>query len=282
MTTPRAGLDEMIAAQSQPHLIFNEAIRALEVLGQLTVKSLSDPTDSPFVSVDGDAWIVPTGTAIPEWVLHEGEVAYYASGWYFLTPLPGWIAWIEDVDAYYRLSNDSPPVWELLTLPSGADAYATDYLSAASPGPESGVETVGDALDELYERADDADQRGYDAEVHAQTLRQMGIPISIPGKPGAAAAYHIIVPFPMAIAAGLPGTDGYSGTLATSTATFTLYKNGVSFGTIAFGSGSTHPALTSAAGATLVAGDRLTIIAPTSQDATLADVGFTIKASRTL
>lgn len=121
-----------------------------------------------------------------------------------------------------------------------------------------------------------------EAAVAAGLSSKLGIPWTCAGKPADGGVYHIMIPVACTIAVSLTGTTGYSGTNATATATFSLKKNGAAaFGTVAFGSGSSTPTLTSASGATFAAGDRLTITAPTPQDSTLADVGFTLLAVRT-
>lgn len=319
--TPILGIPEMDPAQSQPHVIVNSAIRALEVFGQITAVSKADPTDSPFTPADGDVYIVPVGTGIPEWVLYENAVAYYASGWYFLTPRAGWVAYVSDEDAYYRFSADSPGVWELFTLGAGTvDAYDVDYASTASPGPTSGIDKVGDALDELYGLVADAEAGlvgdAYDLQYTStdspgpgigvdnvgealdevyeliETINDLGIaasltalksfalPLSISGKPGAAAIWHIMTPIAFRLPASLTGSYGYSGTNATATATFTLKRLGASIGTIEFGSGSATPTFTFTNPVDFAAGDRFTIEAPSSQDATLANVSISLKATR--
>jgi hypothetical protein len=71
-----------------------------------------------------------------------------------------------------------------------------------------------------------------------------------------------------------PNSYGSVGVNPTATATYTVYKNGSSVGTIAISTGAAFTFTT--AGFSLAAGDRLTIVAPGSQDATLADVGITL------
>lgn len=60
---------------------------------------------------------------------------------------------------------------------------------------------------------------------------------------------------------------------ATSLSTFTIYKNGVSIGTIVFNGGSTIASVTISNTSFLV-GDKLTIQAPSPSDATLSDISF--------
>jgi hypothetical protein len=95
-----------------------------------------------------------------------------------------------------------------------------------------------------------------------------------------------VVNVPMAmslvIPAGLTGTRVFASTAPSGTPTFTLNRivgtTPTAIGTIQF-TGQTTATLTGA-GATLNAGDTLQIVAPSAQDATLADVGITVLASR--
>jgi collagen type VII alpha len=78
-----------------------------------------------------------------------------------------------------------------------------------------------------------------------------------------------------------PNSYGTCGVNPTSTALYTVYKNGVSVGTISISTlGVFTFATTSGAAFTVNAGDRLTMIAPGTQDATLADVGITLVGTR--
>jgi hypothetical protein len=136
------------------------------------------------------------------------------------------------------------------------------------------TDTVEEALDDLFEHVDDLQDRD-------TTLSRTGIAFSVAGLPDDAGEYNIMLPFGAVIPAALDGSGGYAGTASTGSAAFSLAKNGAAaFGTVTFGAGVSAPVFASASGATFVHGDRLTITCPTPQDATLADVGFTIFARR--
>lgn len=98
----------------------------------------------------------------------------------------------------------------------------------------------------------------------------------INGKPFASeSVVKIIAPRAISIPANMTGSYFRSGATATASTVLTVYKNGVSAGTVTFAAGSsTGTASTTAI--SLVAGDLLTLVAPASIDATFADFVCTI------
>lgn len=81
------------------------------------------------------------------------------------------------------------------------------------------------------------------------------------------------------IPAGLVGTRVKIGTNPTAQAVLSIKKNGVEVGTIAIAANGTVT-LAAAAQIDLTTADELTIVAPGVEDATLADVRFTIHGTR--
>jgi len=73
-----------------------------------------------------------------------------------------------------------------------------------------------------------------------------------------------------------------SSTAATSSTTFTVKKNGSAVGTIVWGAGSTTPTFTTTSGAAITfnSGDVITIVGPSTADATLASWGATLVSTR--
>jgi len=76
--------------------------------------------------------------------------------------------------------------------------------------------------------------------------------------------------------AGLTGSYGTAGTAATAAASFAVAKNGTGVGTMAFAAGATIATFTMGTATTFASGDVLTIIAPASPDATLANLAWTL------
>lgn len=71
-----------------------------------------------------------------------------------------------------------------------------------------------------------------------------------------------------------------SGAAATGSSTFTLAKNGTSIGTLAWSAAGTVATLSITSSTSVAAGDVLTLTAPATADATLADIAFTLAGTR--
>lgn len=130
-TSPNLQLAYLMAAQSQKHVTYNEAMRALDALVQQAVldKDLAAAPSSP---ADGDRYIVaasPTGA----WAGQAGKVTAYQDGaWAFYTPREGWLAWVADEDVLYVHDGTS---WDELSIAGGGGA-ALDALGALTPAAD--------------------------------------------------------------------------------------------------------------------------------------------------
>lgn len=113
--TPKFGITELEAAQSQPEIVVNEGTRLLETMSQLIVidKDLSAPPSAPD---DGDTYLVPSG-ATGEWANYPFHIAVAIGGdWFYVAPRIGYIAYVEDEGVYYQYSAGSPSGWSALDL----------------------------------------------------------------------------------------------------------------------------------------------------------------------
>lgn len=116
---------------------------------------------------------------------------------------------------------------------------------------------------------------------------QTSLPLGyiLPGKPNASAFFNLVIAVPLVIPANFAGTVVYDATPPTANAIFTLNKisAGVTttLGTITITSASnTSAILSTQAQVSLSVGDVLQLFAPSSLDATLADIGITILTTK--
>jgi hypothetical protein len=86
---------------------------------------------------------------------------------------------------------------------------------------------------------------------------------------------------PVTFPAALAGSAAVAGIAATASATYTVRKNTVQFGTLNFAAGATVATFTGTA-TVFNPADILAIVAPASPDATLANVAFALSASNNL
>lgn len=87
-SSPRLSLPFIQSAQAQKHVTHNEAIRALDLLVQLSF--IDDALNTPPVAPQiGDCYIVASG-GNGTWLGHDGEIAAYLDGaWQFQTAKQG-------------------------------------------------------------------------------------------------------------------------------------------------------------------------------------------------
>ena len=104
------------------------------------------------------------------------------------------------------------------------------------------------------------------------------------GRPAASATVNLAMAAPITVPASLTGTVVFDVTKATSPAVFTVNKisagTTTQLGTVTITSATNTSCTLAGAGGSLSAGDALQLAAPASQDATLADVGITLLASK--
>jgi hypothetical protein len=97
--TTHLGLPYLEAAQAQKHVTVNEALRRLDALVHLSVKSraLAAPPASP---AEGDRYIV-AADASGAWSGEDGNVAAWTDGaWMVFKPDTGWRAWDETAGGF--------------------------------------------------------------------------------------------------------------------------------------------------------------------------------------
>lgn len=97
--------------------------------------------------------------------------------------------------------------------------------------------------------------------------------LGMPNPGSASARLNIVRSFKLP--AGLSGSKITAEVAATNDAVFLILKNGVQIGAFTFAAGAVNATVSFASAITFAVGDKLTIMSPDTQDATLADVTFT-------
>ena len=101
---------------------------------------------------------------------------------------------------------------------------------------------------------------------------------------GTLAANAVLMRYPMPRAvtfpSGMANSRAIANTAATASTTFSLKKNGTQFGTFVFAASGTTATFTASTATSFAAGDILTITAPATPDATLADLGIALAGTR--
>lgn len=113
--TPNLALPYILPSQAQKHVTHNEAIRALDCLVQLAVKSrtLAAPPESP---EEGARYLV-AAAATGDWAGQSEKIAAFQDGaWAFYEPKEGWIAWVSDE---HELAIYSAGTWASFSGGSG-------------------------------------------------------------------------------------------------------------------------------------------------------------------
>lgn len=80
--------------------------------------------------------------------------------------------------------------------------------------------------------------------------------------------------------ANLAGSEGHSDVAANAASDYDVLKNAVSIGTISFAPAATIATFVLGGGASFVAGDRLTVTAPSPQDSALSGIAITILGTK--
>ena len=103
-TTDNLNLPYLMPSQAQKHVTHNEALRALDILVQLSVVSRGQQTP-PVGPQAGARYIVPQGAG-GEWTGRADNVAAWQDGaWTFHIPRNGWLAHVEDEAALFSFDD---------------------------------------------------------------------------------------------------------------------------------------------------------------------------------
>jgi hypothetical protein len=93
--TPNLKLPYIMPSQAQKHVTHNEALRLLDAVVHLSVKSRVQ-TGAPATPISGERHIVAS-LATGLWAGKDGMIAFYIDdGWSFVAVAKGWLAYVED------------------------------------------------------------------------------------------------------------------------------------------------------------------------------------------
>lgn len=126
MTTPRLGAPELTEGQAAPETTVNEQGRYYEQGASSFIVKDKDLATPPASPADGDAYIV-AATATGAWVGKEKRIAFYASGWLFITPIKGMRAYVQDESAAYDYSGSA---WAPASGGSSTAEWAPNFTAA--------------------------------------------------------------------------------------------------------------------------------------------------------
>jgi hypothetical protein len=112
--SPLLGLPYLQPAQAQKHVTHNEALRLLDVLVQMSVPDLGQPSP-PATPQEGARYLVGTA-ATGDWAGQDHAVALFADGiWQFFPPAAGWLVWLRDRGTWATFDGAA---WSEIALPA--------------------------------------------------------------------------------------------------------------------------------------------------------------------
>lgn len=104
-TTPHLAITLVEQSQAQKEITVNEALARIDAATGSGVisRTVSTPPGSP---VDGDSYIVGS-SATGAWAGKENAIAFYSSGWQFITPKEGMTLWVNNEDTHYAYNGST-------------------------------------------------------------------------------------------------------------------------------------------------------------------------------
>ncbi len=133
-TTNNLSISLVAQSQAQKEVTVNTAISVIDAVLNTGVidRETATPPASP---AEGDIYIVGA-SATGDWAGHDDELAYYNSGWKFISPNEGMTIWVNDEDKHYTYDGSgwvqSDAADNLETLGINATADTTNRLTVKS------------------------------------------------------------------------------------------------------------------------------------------------------
>jgi hypothetical protein len=247
-TTPILGITEVAQNQNNRYITINNAIAALEQAGNSKLD----------ITISGTTAAVLTADQCRRYAYYEIDGA---TGNFDVTFM-GQPDTVNDANRLFVVKNTTA-----YTATIESDAAGTTVAVAA--GYAALIHQSGDNMVRI---------------LHAPgTTVPYDVGFSVTGLPtDGAECLHFVAARAIDFPDNFSGAYGHCGVNPTATASFDLKKNGVSIGSISINTSGVFTFNTTGAGTSLAAGDRLTVHAPSPQDATLSDVGVTFAGTRTI
>lgn len=114
MTTQRLTLPELVEGQAVPETTVNEQVRRIEAMASVAIVKDRDLTAPPGSCADGDSYII-AGSPTGAWAGRPNQIATAvgtnaANGWYFVVPIEGTFAYIQDENIFAKF--DGASTWD--------------------------------------------------------------------------------------------------------------------------------------------------------------------------
>jgi len=271
MTTPFLGMDELEAAQAQPEITVNEALRTLEAAISIDVldKDLTTPPASPPSTA---RYLVPALGATGAWATMANKIAFLlGTVWTALTPRLGWTVYVVDEAKRYEWDGAD---WVEFAGGGSIAISGPDESPPVSVATVTSLEFVNAVVEDLGGGAVRVTSLGSD------TLPELDLGMFFPGIP---ASNQLMFKFVAARALELPanfaGSYGHIGTNPTSSFVMIVSVAGANVGTITVSTGGVFTFATTAGAVIPVdPGERIEIAGPASADGTAADIAATLLA----
>jgi len=168
---------------------------------------------------------------------------------------------------------------ECLRLEADGTAAMIGFLGAAAvarpavSGPRNGSAAMTSAMTALASLG---------LITNSTTAPTMDIPGSFEGKPTASqVVFRMVAGRAFDLPASMTGSNFKADVAATTSTVFSIRKNGVEGATMTMAAAGTTGTFTNAAADSFAAGDVLTVVAPATPDATLADMGWVLVGTLT-
>jgi len=263
--TPNTGIPYVPEGTLDPAAGLNLSLNVIDALLQTAVIELGLNTP-PVSPADGDLYVVGVGTGA--WAGEDDNVArYVADGdfWQFYTA--GVNAWI-----VFNRNDNGLYVWM-----GGSLGW--------QPAIAGGVPTTLSDLTDVDASVSSSAADAGDILVHdgvsfnlARLSYDMGVFIAGDPASDEVVLRHVVLK-DFTIPAGATGSYSSAITASTGTAVIDLQKNSVSFGTVTF-TASTTGVIAVASDTSFVPGDVIQFVAPSTADATLADISISLAGVR--